>query len=173
MTLNTNDSSTFTLLDTSMEILTTTVNQVIQLIFCLLGVVVFARIIIFLLTRRPIKNDTNENLEIKQYPKIDEKTIEMKESLKTGWESETFESEANTLKPQLEVPTKVIKQQLRIPRRKCVSVGPVMLTPNSQIIRKLNVEEREERYRYDILPLNTPTNAIVAILNDDEKKKEE
>jgi hypothetical protein len=154
-----------------MELLATTANQVMQLIFCLLAVVIFARLVNFLLTRRPIEVENSEN-ENEIIPKEDEK-IEVKEEIKSGWESEIINDNVESQKPQLEVPCKVVKQQLKIPRRKCISVGPVMLTPNSQIIRKLNVEEREERYRYDILPINSPSKAIVAILGDDEKKNEE
>jgi hypothetical protein len=40
-------------------------------------------------------------------------------------------------------------------KRKCMSVGPILLNPNSQIVRSLNADDREERYTYNILPRET------------------
>lgn len=47
---------------------------------------------------------------------------------------------------------KIIKEPIKGSRRKAISVGPVMLTPNSHLIRSINVEDREERFHYDIVP---------------------
>lgn len=182
-------NATLNIIDTtinrSMEFVSTAINQVLQLIFCLLAVVTFARLVNILIPRRSEESiaiapktppapesATNEKEKAENEEKIEPK-IDTKEDKKllSGWESESI---VDSPQPQLEVPQKVIKQQLKIPKRKCISVGPVMLTPHSQIIRKFNVEEREERYRYDILPLNSPhvTNqtaeaqqAVVDIIN--------
>lgn len=167
MNSNISDSSTFNLFDTSMEVLTTTANKFIQLIFCLLAVVIFARFVNFLLIRRPIDIEKIKEQNV-EHLKSDEKSVELQSKKISGWESETIDCSEEIKKPQLEVPSKVIKNQLKIPKRKCISVGPVLLTPNSQIIRKLNVEEREERYRYDILPLNS--SEISSKLEDVDKK---
>lgn len=166
-----------TFIDTSLDLLSTMANQVMQLIFCLLAVISFARFISFLIARRPIVELEVEKVEEKPVEVVEE-VIEVKkeeeEKHSSGWDSESFFDHPQ--KPHLEVTQKNIKQKLKIPRRKCMSVGPVMLTPHSQIIRKLNVEEREERYRYDILPINTPPTptsssgaAIIAIIGDDNK----
>lgn len=173
-------SSNETFIDTSLDWLSTMANQFMQLIFCLLAVISFARFISYMLARRPIV-EVEVAVEEKPVEVIASKIEEVKkeEEKQGGWESQSFFD--NPQKPHLEVTQKNIKQKLKIPRRKCMSVGPVMLTPHSQIIRKLNVEEREERYRYDILPINTiqtpptPTSsssgsaAIVAIIGDDDK----
>lgn len=47
---------------------------------------------------------------------------------------------------------KIVKQPIKGSRRKAISVGPVMLTPNSHLKRSINAEDREERYHYDIIP---------------------
>jgi hypothetical protein len=143
-------NTTITFIDTtisqSMEFLSTLMHQVLQLIFCLLALIAVGRYVSSHTARRHSVAQSDESVgTVPEDVKVDE------EVPSSGWESEPMETE----RPQLEVPPKVIKQKLNIPRRKCISVGPVMLTPNSQIIRKVNVEEREERYRYDILPLNT------------------
>lgn len=54
---------------------------------------------------------------------------------------------------------KIIKEPIKGSRRKAISVGPVMLTPNSHLKRSINVEDREERFHYDIVP---PDDAPVA-----------
>lgn len=110
----------------------------------------------------------NENTKLKPEIEVEAEPEEAKKRLESplkefsGWESEPISDEPPP--PPLEVPSsnvtaKVMKRQFR---RKCISVGPVMLTPNSQIIRTLNVEEREERYRYDILPLDTNDETTTA-----------
>ena len=38
-------------------------------------------------------------------------------------------------------------------RRKCLSVGPIMLTPSTQLIRKIDGADGEERYHYIVPPL--------------------
>jgi len=164
-----------TTINRSLEFVSTTINQVLELIFCLLAVITLVRLFGIFYTRRPenvenVPEKSEEDVKVTEKVKIEEKIEqpELKEEPKvlSGWESESIVDK----QPQLEVPQKVIKQQLKIPKRKCISVGPVLLTPNSQIIRNINVEEREERYRYDILPINSPQlnqidKAIVDIIN--------
>jgi hypothetical protein len=74
----------------------------------------------------------------------------------SGWESEAISFDPSI--PSLEIPssnatTKAMKRQFK---RKCISVGPIMLTPTSQVIRTLNAEEREERYRYFVSDIPSP-----------------
>ncbi|CAG9811274.1 unnamed protein product [Chironomus riparius] len=170
-----------TTINRSLEFVSTTINQVLELIFCLLAVITLARLVSIFYTRRP-ENVENEPEKVEEVTKVTEKAeveekIEQPEpkvesKLLSGWESESI---IDVKQPQLEVPQKVIKQQLKIPRRKCISVGPVFVTPHSQIVRNINVEEREERYRYDILPINSPElnqidTAIVDIVNVSEPR---
>lgn len=179
--INGNATQTFidTTINRSIEFVSTTINQVLELIFCLLAVITLARLVSIFYTRRPenvenfvaVPEKSEEVIKVTEKveaeEKIEQSEPKVKSKVPTGWESESI---VDTKQPQLEVPQKVMKQQLKIPRRKCISVGPVMLTPHSQIIRKFNVEEREERYRYDILPINSPQltqidTAIVDIVN--------
>lgn len=75
----------------------------------------------------------------------------LKETTIDGWSSETI----TTLDPPdtatLSV-RKIVKQPIKGSRRKAISVGPVMLTPNSHLKRSINVEDREERFHYDLIP---------------------
>lgn len=142
----------------SIDFITTTIRQLFQLIFCLVSIVVVSRIINFFVVK-PTSTETKAKENLNQEVS-EEKGAEARkeETLKksSGWDSESIQDPASLA---LEVPSsniaaRRIKKQLK---RKCMSVGPIMLTPNSQIVRTLDVEEREERYRYDILPLDTST----------------
>lgn len=65
-----------------------------------------------------------------------------------GWESEQLQDSHNQPEHHVKnkyLQAKTINKQLK---RKCMSVGPIMLTPNSQLIRCLDAEDREERYTY-------------------------
>lgn len=143
----------------SIDFIATTIYQLLQLIFCLLSIIVVGKIISFFVSKTAPPENEQENVklesEAKTEPEIDKEPEKNAVKQLTGWDSEPIND--NSPPPPLEIPStnvtaKVMKRQFR---RKCMSVGPVMLTPNSQIVRTLNVEEREERYRYDILPLDT------------------
>lgn len=142
----------------SIDFIATTTRQLFQLIFCLVSVVVVARLINSLVLNPSSKENKTEivksEVDKEKEPEVCKEEVAPKES--SGWDSEPLTDHAS---PPIEVPSsnitaKCIKKQLK---RKCMSVGPIMLTPNSQIVRTLDVEEREERYRYDILPLDTST----------------
>ncbi|KAG5669700.1 hypothetical protein PVAND_017582 [Polypedilum vanderplanki] len=160
---------TLSFIDSTIDIVSTSINQLFQLIFCLLAVATFARIVnFFFLEKSQFNSNINEQIQgnnekVIEDIKKEETKLNVKEIIpqSSGWESESI---IESVQPQLEVSQKVIKQQLKIPKRKCMSVGPILLTPNSQIIRKLNVEEREERYRYDILPLNNENSKTISQL---------
>lgn len=146
----------------SIDFIATTIHQLMQLIFCLLSIMVVGKLISFFVSKTALAENANETLklevETKKEPEEDKEKQENVVKELSGWDSEPINDNDDPSPPPLEIPSsnvtaKVMKKQFR---RKCISVGPVMLTPNvnSQIIRTLNVEEREERYRYDILPLD-------------------
>lgn len=149
------NASNFNFIDTtinrSMDFISTAVNQLLQLIFCLLAIITIARIVSFFIAPKPPTEVVAANAQKSdgKVQKIESKKVKIDEI--SGWESESLTDQPQ---PQLDVPQKVTKHQTRLPKRKCMSVGPVMLTPNSQIIRKVNADEGEERFSYDILPLN-------------------
>lgn len=75
----------------------------------------------------------------------------------SGWESELLQEEPCS-QPENQVQNKYLKAKTinKHLKRKCMSVGPIMLTPNSQLIRCLNADDREERYTYKtVLPCDT------------------
>lgn len=145
----------------SIDFITTTFRQLFQLIFCFLLILVVGKIInFFTLKTQHAENESNSTVkeEIDSEIEPEASNEEQKEPAKepTGWDSEPIK---DSLVTALEIPSsnvtaKTMKKQFR---RKCMSVGPIMLTPNSQIIRTLDYEEREERFRYDILPLDSTT----------------
>lgn len=142
----------------SIDFITTTTRQLFQLIFCLVSIVVVSRLINYFVQKPPSVENKAEDLKPEGDAEKEEEVCKeeiVKET--SGWESEPIQESSE---PVIEVPSsnltaKRIKKQLK---RKCMSVGPIMLTPNSQIVRTLDVEEREERYRYDILPVDASTH---------------
>lgn len=146
----------------SIDFITTTFRQLFQLIFCFLLILVVGKIINFFTpnhTQHAPSNETNplkEEIDVEIEPDVhnENKKISVKEP--SGWDSEPIKEPLITPLdiPSSNVTAKTMKKQFK---RKCMSVGPVMLTPNSQIIRTLDCEEREERFRYDIFPLDTTT----------------
>ena len=141
----------------SIDFITTTARQLFQLIFCLVFVMVVTRII-NLFAQKPT-GAANETINTQQeIEEVKEPLDVCKENIvkePSGWDSESIQEPALPFEvPPSNIAAKRMKKQLK---RKCMSVGPIMLTPTSQIVRSLDVEEREERYRYDILPLDTST----------------
>lgn len=143
----------------SIDFIAATIYQLLQLIFCLVSIMVVGKLISYFVSKTTLAENVNENLkleiETETEPGVEKEKQDNVVKEFSGWDSEPINDDPP--QPPLEIPSsnvtaKVMKKQFR---RKCISVGPVMLTPNSQIIRTLNVEEREERYRYDILPLDT------------------
>lgn len=78
---------------------------------------------------------------------------------RNGWDSELIPE--NCSQPENQVQNKYLKAKTinKHLKRKCISVGPIMLTPDSQLIRCLDAEEREERYTYKTVP---PCDALIA-----------
>lgn len=157
-------NSTLNFLDSpvnkSIDFIASTIRQLIQLIFCLVSIMVVGKLINFFMVKAPQPEPEaevlNAEVEGEAEPEVFEEAKEP-----SGWDSESI---VDPPTPSLEVPskkvsTKTMKKQFK---RKCMSVGPIMLTPTSQIVRSLNVEEGEERYRYDILPLDRSATTDMA-----------
>lgn len=162
----TENSSVSTLLDStinkSIDILATLTTQVLQLIVCFLAIVVICKIVNFLTATQVNKNDekiVEESEQCESEPKSEAKPEQVAEVC--GWSSEALpDSDVQLCSHEIRQPSTRFKAINKHLKRKCISVGPVMLlNPNSQIVRSLNADEREERYRYDILPLE-PSDRI-------------
>ncbi|CRL07600.1 CLUMA_CG020565, isoform A [Clunio marinus] len=162
-------NSTFDFIDLSInksiDFVVQTVKQIFGLIFCLVSMLLIGRILNSLLSK-PVEEKKIEIKEDQQQSEIKEEILknsaEVSSEVKqespereiSGWESQPLH-EPRILCHEItssNLTAKTIKKQLK---RKCMSVGPIMLSPNSQIVRTLNVEDREERYHYDILPVDT------------------
>jgi hypothetical protein len=140
----------------SIDFIANAFQQLFQLISCLVVIIVVGKVInLFASSTPPTTTEAksaDQEVETVTEPPAVVKESEVVEAI--GWASEP-------LQDALEVPivtevrsphvlSRSIKKQLK---RKCISVGPVMLTQNHKIIRSFDAEEREERYRYDVLPL--------------------
>lgn len=110
---------------------------------------------------------TNDEAPVEEIVNVETEPVELKASEEEaaappGWESETIH-EPLLSSTTSNVTAKAIKRQLR---RKCISVGPVLLSSELQIIRKQNFEDREERYRYDIVPVDSTTQEHIETADD-------
>lgn len=156
-----NTNSTLNIIDLSInksiDFIASAVRQLFQLIFCLLSILVLGKLVKLFMSKEPPVEVQNEPMkqEISETEQDVQGKVE-KESVKelSGWDSESI-NDVST--PSFEIPSsnvtaKAIKKQLK---KKSMSIGPIMLTSNSQIVRTLNHEEGEERFRYDVLPLDT------------------
>lgn len=142
----------------SIDLFASITRQLCQFIFCLVFIAVIGKIINFFVSRSALEENNKEsNQEIdeveSELPLPDD--IENKSEIKTplGWESETIQVPYLT-ESSSNITAKAIKKQLK---RKCMSVGPILLSSELQIIRKKNFDNREERYRYDIIPIDPST----------------
>lgn len=156
-------NTTLTFIDSSInksiDFITTAIYQLFQLIFCLLSIMVVGKLINFLMSKTSIVEIEEEVAEQSLKVELENvAAVEKKDVRITGWDSEPLQESPlpSHNPPSSIISSRTMKKQLR---RKCMSVGPVMLTPTSQIVRTLDVEDREERYRYDILPLDAPSNS--------------
>lgn len=153
----------------SIDFIANSIYQLLQLIFCLMSIMVVGKLINFFVSKTTPAENEVENVKLESEAEIEPEVVKEKQENAakelTGWDSEPINDDP--LPHPLEIPptsvtAKVMKRQFR---RKCMSVGPIMLTPNSQIVRTLNVEEREERYRYDILPLEATSQETTTAEN--------
>lgn len=160
-------NATFSFIDTSInksiDFLTDTIRQLFQLISCLLTVLVIGKLINYLMTKKSrIENvceQLNEQIKIDNNETND---VDKKPELSSDWESEPIPD--SLLTQPLEKPKTVTAQAIKKNfRRKCISVGPIMLTPSSQVIRTLDVEEREERYRYTVMAEKTSAEHVCVL----------
>lgn len=132
--------------------------QFLKLFVCFTVVMLIGKVINFL-TKNETQDQQQDEMHAEEIETKEEQAIVARENQKktvepqaAGWDSEELEVNVNKSSEIVNVSAQKIKQI----RRKCISVGPVMhLTTNSQFIRTLNIEDREERYHYDILPLET------------------
>jgi len=145
----------------SIEFIANTLRQFFQLIFCLITLLVVGRIINFFVSKAQREENAetkavDEEVKVESEPEVDKDQEKKPEVELTGWDSEPLQNDFAAKKSVEIRPSNVMaKSMKRQLKRKCISVGPVMLTPNSQIIRSLDADEREERYRYDILPVDS------------------
>jgi hypothetical protein len=86
-------------------------------------------------------------------PEIQKPIETVDPKIDNGWLSENLEPETPPNDPpKIE---KIEKVSAKIVRRKCTSVDPSLLkSTKGNFIRTLNVEDREERYRYEIVPVD-------------------
>ena len=152
-------------INNSIDFVTSSVLQLLQMISCLVSVIVIGKIVGFLLnSKRPtdeiVTSDVVvvENDECKVDSKHDEtinKSDEVNNDDDEAWKSFVITSDHPNFEPQTKILSgKNLKKQIR---RKCMSAGPVILNSSSKILRTLNVEEGEERYHYDVLDPKTLT----------------
>lgn len=154
-TLNFIDTS----INKSIDFLADTLRQLFQLISCLVTAFVIAKLVNYFMTKTPRVEAVPETP--KEVEKDKENVVEKSEQqlLSADWESEPIPDSALTqpIEKPKNLTAKAIKRNFR---RKCISVGPIMLTPSSQVIRTLDVEEREERYRYVVMPETAPAENV-------------
>lgn len=155
-------NASFSFIDTSInksiDFIADTIRQLFQLISCAVTVLVIGKLINYFLTKTTRVENGPEKL--KEVEKDNETNVaEEKSELSTDWESEPIPDSSLTqpLEKPKNLTAKTIRRNLR---RKCISVGPIMLTPSSQVIRTLDVEEREERYRYVVMPETTSAEHV-------------
>lgn len=126
-----------------------TLRFVVSLIIGGLVVVLLGKLISIMLTT-PAVVTVDDTIDIPAANVVEKSQMKMiiKETTIDGWSSECMNVPDTTTLPV----RKIVKQLAKGLRRKAISVGPVMLTPNSHLKRSINVEDREERYHYDIVP---------------------
>jgi hypothetical protein len=146
-------------LDKSIDFVATVTTQIVQLILCFLVIVVVCKVVNFLSSAQVNKEDekvVEENVQGE--PKAEAEANQAPVLEKDGWDSEPLQdSNVQLCSPEIRPPNTRFKAINKHLKRKCISVGPVMLSPNAQLVATLNADEREERYRYDILPLEPST----------------
>lgn len=157
----------------SIDFIASTIRQLLQLIICLVFIVVVGKIISFFSSKTAPaeaqihdKEILKQEINVETEPEALNEQTECAPSNPSGWDSESIQDPSV---PYLEIQSsnvtaKTMRKQLK---RKCISVGPIMLTPNSelQIVRTVNAEEREERYRYDILPMESTNREETTAVN--------
>lgn len=150
----------------TMDIINTIIRQILQLILCLVSIIVIGKFVSILIAKKdknPLKSEVQtEANENHDEPKVVEKIDNMPKM--SDWDSEIIDDESPVMIPKPHIMSQVHRnslQQIKLPRRKCMSVGPVMLTPHAQIVRTIHVEDREERYCYDIKPIDATENVCV------------
>lgn len=128
-----------------------TLRFVVSLIMGGLMLMLLSKLINIMLTT-PAVVTVDETIDI-QANVVKKNKVKMiiKKTAMDGWSSECMITNDVTDTTTLSV-RKIVKQPIKGLRRKAISVGPVMLTPNSHLKRSINVEDREERYHYDIVP---------------------
>jgi len=160
------------LIDESIDLIGVFVQRVVQLIFCLVSVIVIGRLAgRFSAERQAAVIEVAAAAAAEVSPPLVEvvkkknEEVEASKVAASGWESESLDDNQSPIAPQ-PTPVASTKKSVKLPRRKCLSVGPVMLTPNSQVIRTILAEDREERYRYDVAPPSAENDECVHVVVD-------
>lgn len=160
---DTENSTISTLLDStvnkSIDFVSTLTAQILQLTLCFLVIVVVCKVVNFLSAAQVNKDDEKVVEENEQCePKAEAEANQDPVLEKDGWDSEPLQdSNVQLCSKEVRQPSTRFKGINKHLKRKCISVGPVLLSPNAQLVRSLNADEREERYRYDILQLEPAT----------------
>ena len=147
---NSTDSSSMTGITELANYIIETLRFVVSLIMGGIVLVLLGKLINIMLTT-PAVVTIDEVTDTKSTPTDTKVQVILKETTIDGWSSESMSTTDLPDTTTLSV-RKIVKQPIKGSRRKAISVGPVMLTPNSHLKRSINVEDREERYHYDIIP---------------------
>lgn len=174
-----NSTSTFLELsfNKSIDYIRTLISQLFQMLFIIVSVILFGRVLNLLIKKPAIAADDAEveNTNDKENEQSDDDEeevvnpdtcVENKENSvaeNTGWESIPIPNEKN-IEPQSEqYPFKKATAQYR---RKAISVGPIMRCASSQLIKTYDFKDGEERYSYDLANLDVDSGDLVNLAVD-------
>lgn len=165
-----NSTSTFLELsiNKSIDYIRTLVSQLFQMLFIIVSVILFGRVLNLLIRKPAIVADDAEaeNKDEKEIEQSDDEEeeqvnpdtcVEKKENSvaeNTGWESIPIPNDQNVEPPTKQYPFKKANAQYR---RKAISVGPIMRCASSQVIKTLDFKDGEERYSYDLVNVDSDT----------------
>lgn len=152
----------------SIEFVSSTVAQLFHLLLGLISVILIGKFMGFLFTKDQKAEAVEAELKVEESDvKVDGKKLKndkvvIQKAVEniSGWESLAL-SDCREIsdKQSTHIPARKLTKSFR---RKCMSVGPIILSAHSQLVRTLDEEDGEERYRYDILALEAETGAPTA-----------
>lgn len=141
----------------SVAFISSTLVQIFNLLFGIVSVFLVGKFMGFLFTKQEKAKATEPEVEVTESDvkvlEVDQSEVDNKDDRsKTDWESLEIPNHGLNEKQSTHIQARKLTKSFR---RKCMSVGPIILTANSQIVRTLDVEDGVERYRYDILARET------------------